>query len=150
MTIWFFAAVVLEFFILAREIKTVINVYIDGSSLGNPGKITIGYVIYKDTTVLKKESVSLGTQTNNFAEYMALIFALIDVFHLGEKECSVFSDSKLLCEQINGNYAVKNNNIYPLFVLGRHIISKFTHVKITHINRENNKEADYLSRQNTL
>lgn len=125
----------------------MVSIYIDGASLGNPGKIGIGYLIYKDKHLIKKESVYLGVQTNNFAEYMGLIFSLIEALNLDEKKCDVFSDSKLLCEQINGNFKVKNENIYPLFILAKKIISNFDEFNITHIYREENKEADKLSRE---
>jgi len=125
----------------------MVEVYIDGSSLGNPGKTGIGYLIYKDTNLLKKEGVYLGTQTNNFAEYMALIFSLLEVLKMGEKKCKVFSDSKLLCEQIKENFKVKNKNIYPLFVLAKKIISYFKEFDIIHINRKKNLEADMLAKE---
>ncbi len=123
----------------------MIKVYIDGASAGNPGNVGIGYLIYKDNNLIKKNGVYLGIQTNNFAEYMAFIFALTEVLGLGEHDAEVFSDSKLLCEQLNGNFKVKNKNIYPLFVLSRNIISKFAKFSITHIEREKNADADKLA-----
>jgi len=125
------------------------EIYIDGASAGNPGQTGIGYVIYKNNQILKTGNASLGTQTNNFAEYMALIFALIESIDIEEKSCTVFSDSKLVCEQINGNFKVKNENIYPLFVLAKQLISKLAFFKITHIDREKNKQADKLAKQAT-
>lgn len=125
----------------------MINVYIDGSSIGNPGKIGIGFVIYRDTKCLIKKSITLGVGTNNFAEYMALIFSLTEVLSSGEKECMIFSDSKLVCEQINGNYKVKNQNIYPLFVLAKNLISKLKRVELKYIPREKNSEADKLAKE---
>ena len=127
----------------------MIKIYIDGASSGNPGKIGIGYVIYKDDKIIKEESVPLGVQTNNFAEYMALVFALIDTISMNEKEVAVFSDSNLLCEQINGNFKVKNQNIYALFVLAKNLISKLKKFSISHVDREKNKEADKLAKQAT-
>jgi ribonuclease HI len=62
-----------------------------------------------------------------------------------EKKVEIFSDSQLLCEQINGNYKVKNKNIYPLFILAKMLITKFEKFSITHIEREKNKEADELA-----
>jgi ribonuclease HI len=125
----------------------MITIYTDGASAGNPGRVGIGYVIYRDTTLLKKEGVYLGIQTNNFAEYMALIFSLLEALNLKEKKVEVFSDSKLLCEQISGNFKVKDNNIYPLFVLVKKLIAKFDSFNITHIEREKNKEADALAQE---
>ena len=127
----------------------MINVYIDGASIGNPGKIGIGYVMYRDKTLIKEESIYLGIQSNNFAEYMALIFSLSDVLTMNEKECSVFSDSKLVCEQISGSFKVKNKNIYSLYVLAKHLIAKFDSFKIAHIPREENSQADELAKKAT-
>jgi len=123
----------------------MITVYIDGASAGNPGKVGIGYLLYRGNVLLKHEGIYLGIQTNNFAEYMALIFALMEVLGLSEKKVEVFSDSALLCEQIKGNFKVKNKNIYPLFVLAKKMISQFEHFSISHIDREKNKEADKLA-----
>lgn len=123
----------------------MITVYIDGASAGNPGNVGIGYLIYKDNNLIKKNGIYLGIQTNNFAEYMAFIFALTEVLGMDEGDVEVFSDSKLLCEQLNGNFKVKNKNIYPLFVLSKNIISKLKKFSITHIEREKNVEADKLA-----
>ncbi|MCM8774327.1 MAG: ribonuclease HI family protein [Candidatus Omnitrophica bacterium] len=123
----------------------MVEVYIDGASLGNPGKIGIGYLIFRDNKLVKKEGVYLGVGTNNFSEYMAFIFSLIEVIKMGEKSCCVYSDSKLLCEQVKGNFKVKNPNIYPLYVLVKKIISYFEKFDINHIDREKNKEADRLA-----
>ncbi len=127
----------------------MITIYIDGASIGNPGKVGIGYSLYKDGKPIKQEGVYLGIQTNNFAEYMALIFALTECLGLGQKKCQVFSDSQLLCEQINGNYKVKNKNIYALFVLAKKMISQFESFSIKHIDREQNQEADKLAKDAT-
>lgn len=128
----------------------MITIYTDGACAGNPGKVGIGYLLYdENNTLIKKESIALGVQTNNFAEYMALIFPLIDVLNQGRKKCRVFTDSKLVCEQIKGGYKVKNNNIYPFFVLAKRIISQLEDFQIQHIDREQNKEADKLAKKAT-
>jgi|TARA_B100000315_G_scaffold257738_1_gene307525 ribonuclease HI len=127
----------------------MIKIFTDGASIGNPGKVGIGYLIYEGEKILSKKGVYLGVQSNNFAEYMALIFSLIDLLGLGKKKCHVFSDSQLLCEQINGNYKVKNNNIISLFALAKELISKLDSFKITHIPREENQEADALAKEAT-
>jgi len=125
----------------------MIKIYIDGSSIGNPEKSGIGYLIYQDVKLLKKRSVYLGIQSNNFAEYMALIFPLIDAIEQNQRKVKVFSDSTLVCEQVKGNFKVKNKNIYPLFVLAKNLISKLDSFEITHIDREDNREADELAKE---
>lgn len=125
----------------------MIKVFTDGASLGNPGKTGIGYVIYNNDIVIKEGCIGLGIQTNNFAEYMALIFAMVEILGMGEKECEAFTDSQLVCEQINGNYKVANENIYPLYVLAKKLSGQFTSFKINHIGREKNTVADKLSKK---
>lgn len=126
----------------------MLSIYIDGSSIGNPGKAGIGYLIYDNKGALIKDaSVYLGVQTNNFAEYMALIFPLTEIISMGEKKCKVFTDSKLVCEQVNGRFKVKNQNIYPLFVLAKSLISKLERFSIEHIDREKNEKADKLAKE---
>ena len=125
----------------------MIKIFIDGASSGNPGRSGIGYLIYKGENLIKKRSFYLGIATNNFAEYMALIFSLVEALNLKEENCCVYSDSKLLCEQINENYKVKNKNLYPLYILSKHLISFFRQFKINYISREENKEADKLAKE---
>lgn len=125
----------------------MVEVYIDGASLGNPGRIGIGYAIYRDKQLVEEERVHIGVGTNNFAEYMACIFSLSKILASGEREVCVYSDSKLLCEQLKGNFKVKNSNIYPLFVLAKKIISYFDSVTLTHIGREHNQQADRLAKE---
>ena len=127
----------------------MVKIYIDGASIGNPGKVGVGYLIYKGSHLVKRQGFYLGIQTNNFAEYMALIFSLVEVLKMGENSCRVYSDSKLLCEQIKGNFKVKDKNIYPLFVLAKNMISDFKEFEITHIGREKNSEADKLAKEAT-
>ncbi len=127
----------------------MITAYIDGSSIGNPGKAGIGYVIHKDNKLIKTESIYLGIQSNNFAEYMGLIFALADIIAIGEKSCRIYTDSRLVCEQINGNFKVKHQNILPLYTLAKRMILKLEKFKIEHILRGKNKEADKLAKRAT-
>ena len=125
----------------------MVEVYIDGACLGNPGRIGIGYLICKGKKVLEKKGVFLGIQTNNFAEYMALIFSLIEVLTKGYKKCRVYSDSQLLCNQLKGNFKVKNKNIFPLHLLAKNLIDKFENFQIVNISREENKEVDKLAKK---
>ncbi len=126
---------------------SVVTAYIDGASIGNPGKAGVGYLLYKNNKLINKESVYIGIQSNNFAEYMALIFALLDIVAKGEKSCCVYTDSKLVSEQLNGNFKVKHQNIVPLYILAKKIISGLDSFEIKHIMRQKNKEADELAKE---
>src|SRR5215470_3535887 len=75
----------------------------DGGARGNPGPAGYGVVI-KDETGKKVAGLSeyLGHQTNNFAEYKALIAALEYALRHEYKTLKVISDSELLVRQIKG------------------------------------------------
>ncbi len=117
--------------------------YTDGGSRGNPGPAATGVVI-KNT---KGETITafgdfLGTQTNNYAEYMAVIQGLKRCETLGATEVAVITDSKLVTEQLNRNWKVKEPTIQKLFVQAWNAIQTFDKVTITHTLRQGNKEAD--------
>ena len=70
--------------------------------------------------------------------------------HALEKELKVitiYSDSLLIVNQINGKYQVKNERMKLCFQKAMHILSNFNRWELTHIRREKNKEADLLSKQ---
>ena len=124
----------------------MINIYIDGSSFGNPGDSGIGVVFLEGENNLKNISRYIGTQTNNVAEYSALICALQEALIMKMKEICIFSDSELLCKQIKGEYKVKNENIKNLFSQAVGMIKGFENFCLKQIPREKNVEADKLAR----
>ena len=120
--------------------------YTDGASRGNPGQAGIGVAIYNEKNEkLKSISQYIGEATNNVAEYKALISALQASQELGAEEIEVFTDSELMVKQIKGEYRVKNEGLKPLFNEAKELIKTFTTVKVTHVRRELNKEADKLA-----
>ena len=96
---------------------------------------------------LKTFARAIGQGTNNIAEYTALIYALQEALILKADEVSVFTDSELMCKQVQGKYAVKHENIKPLFAQVKHLASGFKSFQIAHVPREQNSEADALVRQ---
>ncbi len=121
------------------------EIYIDGASRGNPGPSGIGVIIAQDGQVVKNISVYLGEQTNNVAEYMALIFALQEALMLRANAVKIYSDSQLLCRQINNQYKIKSPNLIGLYSQAKHLLSAFDSAEIKHISRENNRGADKLA-----
>jgi ribonuclease HI len=120
------------------------TIYIDGGSRGNPGDAGIGIVIENGNERYGYYQY-IGITTNNEAEYMALIHALIIAKDKNYKNIRVFSDSELITKQINGEYRVKNENLIKLYYDVRNLISKFDQFKISHIVREKNIDADRLA-----
>ncbi len=122
--------------------------YTDGASLGNPGPAGLGVVI-KDGKgrILKRICRHVGTKTNNEAEYMALIVALKEALKMGARCVEVFTDSQLLERQISGKYRVKSPHLKFLHREVRALCSQLERFVVTHVPREENKEADSLARK---
>lgn len=121
--------------------------YTDGGSRGNPGPAGAGAILYDaDTkTVLAEISEYLGKQTNNVAEYTALLLAIQKAKELGAERVDFRLDSELIVKQMNGEYKVKNEHLAKLFVQIWNLRQQFVRVTFEHIRREKNKEADKLA-----
>lgn len=117
--------------------------YTDGGARGNPGPAALGVVI-KDSTgkTIAGYGQYLGKQTNNFAEYSALISALQKAKDLGATEVECVMDSELVTKQMNRQYKVKEPTLQKLFIQAFNISSQFQKVTFRHTFREQNKEAD--------
>ena len=88
---------------------------IDGGSRGNPGPAAYAVVIARPGRPPAEEADTIGTATNNVAEYTALVRALGKAAELGAKRLLIHSDSELLVKQMNGEYRVKNESLKELF-----------------------------------
>jgi ribonuclease HI len=118
----------------------------DGGARGNPGPSGYGVVIH-DSQGNKVTTLNryLGTQTNNFAEYQALIAALEYVVEHAPKALKVISDSELLVRQIKGIYKVKEPTLRDLHGRAKELISRLEWFEIEHVLRGHNREADELA-----
>ena len=126
-----------------NEKKTKVIAYVDGASRGNPGPAAAG-VVLQDISgkELKTLAVALGHQSNNTAEYCALILALQEAMMMGARELQVYTDSELIVKQLNGEYKIKEPSLKALFCLASHLRSGFKKLTISHVPREKNKLAD--------
>ena len=130
-----------------------IIIYTDGGARGNPGNAGAGaYIVDEDGCVLKQCSQPLGVQTNNFAEYQAVILGLENLKRilgserLKDYEIEIKMDSELVKRQLSGEYQIKEETLFPLFIKVWNMrVRDFPHLKFTHIPREENTEADRLS-----
>ena len=122
-----------------------VKIYTDGGSRGNPGPAASGAVLYSDKdVVIAKASKYLGHDTNNQAEYTAIVIGLEKAKSLGADFVELFMDSELAVKQLTGVYRVKNPEIAKRFLEVKNLIAQFDHVKIKHVRRELNKAADAL------
>ena len=127
------------------QIKKVV-IFTDGVSQGNPGPAAIGAIIKDERgRVITSISQGIGRTTNNQAEYRAIIAALENAIRLGANQVEIRSDSELVVRQINGQYRVKKASLKPLYQKVKQLQSQLEGFTITHVPREQNKEADSLA-----
>ena len=132
----------------------MIKVYFDGACepVNPKGIATYGYAVYRDGRKIRENYglVEVGRgATNNIAEYTALIKALeylISTNKVDEK-IIVYSDSQLVVRQLNGYYMVWSENIRPLYDHVMKMLPLFKDIRFKWIPREENEEADYLSKK---
>jgi ribonuclease HI len=123
--------------------KVIVNV--DGGSRGNPGPAAAACVIADiDGAVLGEHAELLGTQTNNVAEYRALLLGIQQAKALGAQEIEVIGDSELIAKQVNGVYKVKHPAMRPLYMEAKDALRSFDRWKIRTVPRAQNAHADAL------
>jgi ribonuclease HI len=119
------------------------KVYTDGGSRGNPGDSSCAFVICDlNDNVVEKSGYYMGMATNNQAEYYGMIKGLERARDLGIDKLTLFSDSQLVVNQMNGFYKVKNQELAPLNQQLNELAQSFEKVTFVHIPRELNKIAD--------
>jgi len=124
-------------------------VYVDGlAEPSNPGVGTYGFVIYDGTKKLAEGSGLAGAQvTSNYSEYTALAEAFKKLMELGlEGDVVVRSDSRLLVGQMSQGWKVKGGMYIDKLKEARDLLKEFGSVTFEWIPREQNSEADLLTR----
>ena len=142
-----------------------LNVYCDGGARGNPGPASIGFLIKDgEYRLIYKHAASIGFSTNNTAEYKAVIAALEYLKTHKELVSSsttihLFLDSRLVVNQLNGVFKVKDQKMKTLVLAVRNsehelgalldeyqtlFASKAPRIRYALVPRELNQEADAL------
>jgi phosphoribosylglycinamide formyltransferase-1 len=125
-----------------------IIIYADGGSRGNPGPAAAAFTLTDSQgKQLMAKAFFLGENTNNVAEYTAVIKALEHAKQYVPERISIFSDSELLVQQLNGGYKVRSEVIRPLFKQVLTMLKEFGSYEVKHIMRNKNTQADKLVNQ---
>jgi ribonuclease HI len=119
---------------------------VDGASRGNPGPASYAVVI-RDASgkIILELAKKLGRETNNVAEYYALLTALDYAVAHGISALRLRSDSELLVRQMQGRYKVKSPDLKPLFERASKLARQIPYFAIEHVRRELNRDADALA-----
>jgi ribonuclease HI len=119
---------------------------IDGASRGNPGPASYAVVLRDPEGKIALElAKNIGRETNNVAEYFALLAALDYAATHNIVALRVRSDSELLVRQMQGRYKVKSPDLKPLHERASKLSRQLQYFAIEHVRRELNRDADALA-----
>jgi ribonuclease HI len=129
----------------------MIEVYTDGAcEPRNPGGIpAFGFVVYHEGVLIHEESGAYNEPgTSNIAEYAGIIAALAYLAGAGltGERVEIKSDSQLVINQLSGYWAVRSNNLKPLYWQVKELERLFLKVSYRWIPRQQNEYADMLSK----
>jgi ribonuclease HI len=121
----------------------VVNV--DGGSRGNPGPAAVAAVATDPSgEVLAERAETIGKATNNVAEYRALLLGIEVAKELGADQVEFVGDSKLIVEQVKGNWKIKQEHLRPLRAEAIKALGQLPKWSIRHVRRDDNARADEL------
>jgi len=120
--------------------------HIDGASRGNPGPAAYAVLIRDaEGKIVLELAKKFGRDTNNVAEYYALLAALDFATTHGITALRIRSDSELLVRQMQGRYKVKSADLKPLHERASILSRQLKYFTIEHVAREQNRDADALA-----
>ncbi len=120
----------------------------DGGSRGNPGPAAYGALLKDADTgeLIVERGETIGTATNNVAEYRGLIAGLeLAAEHAPGARVEVRMDSKLVVEQMSGTWKVKHPSMKPLALEAARLAPAGT--TYTWVPRAENAHADRLANE---
>lgn len=134
--------------------KTLL-IFCDGGARSNPGPAAIGFVVKNERgRVIKKFAKYIGKATNNQAEYKAVLsvwqwvtkHSNMQTFKHKNIEIHFFLDSKLVVNQLNGKYKIKNKILQNFIIKIKALEAKFNKIECSYffIPRNKNWQADNL------
>eukprot|EP00253_Pinus_taeda_P001986 PITA_01986 len=118
--------------------------FYDGASQNN--RVGAGMSIHLSAEHYLKASVGLGSGTINFAELSALHLLLCWLLQRNILTIQIFGDSQNVTKWVNGNASCQTQTLKPLLEEIMLLKLSFNSLHICHIFRENNEEADQLSK----
>jgi ribonuclease HI len=131
----------------------MIKTYIDGLTepINPNGICTYAFIVYNDGKKIYEECNVIGKGigfSNNVAEYTALVNALKYLYlHFKDEDITIYTDSQLVANQISGRWQAHEGLYLNKFDEALKLSQMFNKLKVIWIPREQNQEADALSRQ---
>ncbi|XP_020229423.1 uncharacterized protein LOC109810380 [Cajanus cajan] len=121
------------------------TMHVDGSS--NAQGSGAGVILASPSGIIVEQSLRFGFRASNHqAEYEALLAGMRLATEMGVKKVICWTDSKIVAEQVNDNFQVKDSNLLQYYHLFQGLKDGFSEVQVRHILRINNEQADQLAR----
>ena len=114
-----------------------LDVYTDGASRGNPGLAAYAFIFVRNNEIIFEESKTMGTATNNTAEYYAILSALKKAHEFAGESIIVYSDSELVIKQINNQYRITKPHLAQLRAELAIVEKNFRDIQFRNVPREN-------------
>lgn len=124
----------------ARRAGTLV-LYFDGASRGNPGPSSYG--VWSPAGL--SDAKTLGTTTNNVAEWRGFLAALDLAVAAGARDVEIRADSQLVLRQFSGEYRMKAAHLAGFLDEARRKARQIPSLSLVHVPREENHEADALA-----
>lgn len=122
--------------------------WFDGATKhSNPGVRGIGGVLKGPAGERIEIAENIGAGTNNEAEYCALIAVLDAAVAARAQQLVVHGDSQLVIRQVNGEWLINSPSLVPLCQTVLELKAQIPAVSLRWIPREENGEADELSKR---
>ena len=120
------------------------KVFVDGAS--SAMGVCAGIVIITPEGIRLEHSFRLGFKaSNNEVEYEAFIAGLRTAFDMGARDVEVYSDSRLVVNQVQGSFEARDSQMKEYLRVVKQIIGKFCMANVTQVTREKNRHADSLA-----
>ncbi|XP_023882726.1 uncharacterized protein LOC111995068 [Quercus suber] len=120
------------------------KVYVDGAA--NHKGSSVGLVLISPERIMIEKSLRLGfSATNNEVEYEALLEGMIMVQKMGGKAVELFSDSRLVVGQVQGELEARDPRMQEYLNQVRHLQSRFEYFNLSQVPRNKNTHADSLA-----
>lgn len=113
----------------------------------SPGPVTAACILELNDGSVHKKVKRFEEGTHNFAEYQAMMLGLRLAREHGARSVVVKGDSKLVVNQVNGEWKTKHPTLQPLRAEACDLLEQFDDWQVKWIPRKENRLADELGRE---
>ena len=129
---------------ISQQGHTYWKAYVNGAA--NQRGSGVGLILISPDGITIEKSLRLGfSATNNEAEYEALLQGMSMVEKLGGKSINMFSDSRLIVDQVNRELEARDERMQEYLDQAKCLRSRFDFFSLLHVSRSGNTHADSLA-----